>query len=141
LKLQHYESERKTVMICDDDRDTLDLFVYVFKSRYNVISANSGGECIAKFLEEKNRGNQIHLLLLDYRLSDVSGDSVARKIKEYGGTKMILISASNIDDSLLKELEENQCITRFVKKPIHLSKLIEIVADTINKIGIVSQNG
>ena len=73
-------------MICDDDRDTLDLFVYVFKSRYNVISANSGGECIAKFLEEKNLGNQIHLLLLDYRLSDVSGDSVARKIKEYGGT-------------------------------------------------------
>jgi CheY-like chemotaxis protein len=95
-------------MICDDDRDTLDLFVYVFNSRYNVISANSGGECIAKFLEEKNRGNQIHLLLLDYRLSDISGDSVARKIKEYGGTKMIPISASNIDDSLLKELEENQ---------------------------------
>jgi CheY-like chemotaxis protein len=113
--------------------------VYVFKSRYNVISANSGGEYIAKFLEEKNRGNQIHLLLLDYRLSDVSG--VARKIKEYGGTKMILISASNIDDSLLKELKENQCVTRFVKKPIRLSKLIEIVADTIDKIEIVSQNG
>jgi CheY-like chemotaxis protein len=127
-------------MICDDDRDTLDLFVYVFRSRYNVISANSGGECIAKFLEEKNRGNQIHLLLLDYRLSDVSDDSVARKIKEYGGTKMILISASNIDDSLLKELEENQCVARFVKKPIRLSKLIEIVADTIDKIEIVSQN-
>ena len=127
-------------MICDDDRDTLDLFVYVFKSRYNVISANSGGECITKFLEEKNRGNQIHLLLLDYRLSDISGDSVARKINEYDRTKTILISASNIGDSLRKELEENQCITRFVKKPIRLSRLVEIVADTINQIEIVSQN-
>ena len=74
-------------MICDDDRDTLDLFVYVFRSSYNVISANSGGECIAKFIEEKNRGNQIHLLLLDYSLSDVSGDSVARKIKSMAELK------------------------------------------------------
>jgi CheY-like chemotaxis protein len=87
LKFQHYESERQTVMICDDDRDMLDLFVYVFKSRYNVISANSGGECVAEFLEEKNRGNQIHLLLLDYRLSDISGDSVARMISLRESTK------------------------------------------------------
>jgi hypothetical protein len=74
-------------------------------------------------------------------LSDIFGDSVARKIKEYGGTKMILISASNIDDLPLKELEKNECITRFVEKPIHLNRLIEIVANTINQIEIVSQNG
>ena len=94
-----------------------------------------------QILRRKDRGNQIHLLLLDYRLSDVSGDSVARKINEYGGTKMILISVSDIDDSLLKELEANQGVTKFVKKPIRLSRLIEIVADTINQIEIVSQNG
>jgi CheY-like chemotaxis protein len=124
-------------MVCDDEHDLLQVFELAFEPKYNVILTSSGGECIAKFLEEKNQGNQIHLLLLDYRLSDISGDSVARKINEYGGTKMILISASNIDDSLLKELEENQCVARFVKKPIRLSKLIVVVADTINKIEIV----
>jgi CheY-like chemotaxis protein len=121
-------------MICDDDPDILNLFVYVFKSRYNVISASSGGECIAKFLEEKNRGNQIHLLLLDYKISDMSGDFIARKINEYSGTKIILISAYNLDDSLLKELNESNCIA------IHLSSLIKLVADTINQIETVSQN-
>jgi hypothetical protein len=35
------------------------------------------------------------------------GDSVACKIKEYNGTKIILISAYNLDDTLVKDLEEN----------------------------------
>jgi hypothetical protein len=44
------------------------------------------------------------------------GDSVARTIKRYNGTKIILISAYSLDDSLLKELEESKCITRYMKK-------------------------
>jgi hypothetical protein len=46
---------------------------------------------------------------------------VARKIKEYNGTKIILISAYSLDDLLLKELEESKCIAKYVKKPIQLS--------------------
>jgi hypothetical protein len=44
---------------------------------------------------------------------------------------MILITAYNVDDSLLKELKESDCIAKFIKKPIHLSSLIELVADAI----------
>jgi hypothetical protein len=65
------ERKKKTIMICDDERDVLDLFG----------------------LEETNRDNKIDLILLDYRMGGMQGDSVARKIKEYNGTKIILISA------------------------------------------------
>jgi hypothetical protein len=51
-----------------------------------------------------------------------------------------LISAYNLDDSLLKELNENNYIAKFIKKPINLSSLIELVAGTINQIETVSQN-
>jgi hypothetical protein len=34
------------------------------------------------------------------------GDSVARKIKEYNGTKIILISAYILDETLVKDLKE-----------------------------------
>jgi hypothetical protein len=44
---------------------------------------SSGEECIKRFIEEKNQGNKIHLLLLDYKIGDMSGDFIARKIKEY----------------------------------------------------------
>ena len=72
------------------------------------------------------------LLLLDYNISDMSGDIIARKINEYSRTKIILISAYNLDGSLLKELNESDCIAKFIKKPINLSSLIETVADTID---------
>ena len=46
------------------------------------------------------------------------GDSVARKIKEYNGTKIILISAYDLDDVMVKDLEEN----KYVEKPISINK-------------------
>ena len=85
--------QKKAVVICDDEQDLLQVFELALESEYNVILASSGKECIEKFLEEKNQGNKVHLILLDYRLGDMTGDSVARTIKQYYGTKIILISA------------------------------------------------
>ena len=128
----HPVPEKKTVMICDDEQDLLLLFGLALGSKYNVIQVSSGEDCIAKYFEEKNRGNKIHLLLLDYRLGDMFGDSVARTIKQYNGTKIILISAYDLDRELVKELEENKYIVKYAKKPIYLANLIDLVADTIN---------
>ena len=125
-------TEKKTVMICDDERDLLELFGLALKSKYNVIQVSSGEDCIEKFIEEKSRGNKIHLILLDYRLSGMLGDSVAQKINEYGGTKIILISAYDLDYALVKDLEEKNYIVKYVEKPIHLNSLIDIVSDTIS---------
>ena len=102
----------KTVVICDDEQDLLQVFELALESKFNVILASSGKECIDKFLEEKNRGNKVHLILLDYRLGDMMGDSVARTIKQYNGTKIILISAYELDSSFGKELEEHKYIVK-----------------------------
>jgi CheY-like chemotaxis protein len=120
------------MMICEDDPDILKLFGTAFKSKYNVILVKSGKDCIEKFIEEKNQGNKIELILLDYKLHDMSGDSVARKIKEFNDTKIIMITAYSMDDSLLKELEENNCIAKFVKKPVQLKNLIKLVEEIIS---------
>ena len=97
----------------------------------NVILFTSGEECIEKFVEEKNQGNEIHLMLLDYKLGDMFGDSVARKIKELNGPRIILISAIELNHALLKELEDGDYITKHVEKLIQANQLIELVADTI----------
>ena len=82
-------------------------------------------------IEEINRGNKIHLVLLDYKLGDMMGDSVARKIKEYSGTKIILISAYNVDDELVKELENGSYISKYIQKPIDTDLLTGLVAETV----------
>ena len=123
---------KKTVMICDDEQDLRLLFGLILRLKYNVIQVESGKNCIEKYVEEKNRGNKIHLILLDYRLGDMLGDAVARKIKEYNGVKIILISAYDLDHALVKELEESKFIVQFIEKPIEPANLIEIVARTIS---------
>ena len=128
----HPVPDKKTVMICDDEQDLLLLFGLALESKYNVIQVGSGEDCIEKYLEEMNRRNKVHLILLDYRLGDMLGDSVARTIKQYNGTKIILISAYDLDSALVKELEDNEYIVKYVKKPIELTDLIELVANMIS---------
>ena len=122
------EITKKTIMICDDEPDVLISFELLLQSKYDIIMVESGEKCVEKYIEEINRGNKIHLVLLDYKLHGMMGDSVARKLKEYGETKIILISAYNIDDVLVKELEENKYISKSILKPIeteHLTNLID----------------
>ena len=128
-------------MVCDDDGDILKLFGQALMSKYNVILVSSGQDCIERIIELQNMGQKIHLLLLDYRLNDMFGDSVAKKIKEYSETKIILISAYNTDNDILRELENSNCIAKYIEKPIQLGKLNEIVADIINQIETVSKYG
>jgi DNA-binding response OmpR family regulator len=58
-------------MICDDEPDLLQPFELILKSKYDVISVDSGEECIGMFIKEKSMGNKIDLILLDYRLGDM----------------------------------------------------------------------
>jgi hypothetical protein len=55
----------------------LEFFGLALKIKYNVILVSSGEDCIDKYIDEKNQGNKIHLIILDYRLGGMFGDSVA----------------------------------------------------------------
>ena len=87
---------------------------------------------LKKYIAEISHGNKIHLLLLDYKLrGGVMGDSVARKIKEYSETNVILISAYNIDNELVNELKNGSYITKYVPKPIDSECLINLIDEII----------
>ena len=60
------------------------------------------------------------------------GDTVARKIKAYNGVKINLISAYDLDQALVKELEESKFSVKFFEKPIEPANLIEIVSSIIS---------
>ena len=113
-----FATEKKTIMICEDEPDVLLSFELILESKYNIIMVDSGQKCVEKYIAEISQGNKIHLVLLDYKLCGIMGDSVARKIKEYGETKIILISAFIIDGVLVKELENGSYISKYVLKPI-----------------------
>ena len=124
-------TKKTTIMVCDDEPDVLLSFELILESKYNLIPVSSGEKCIEKYMEEINRGNKIHLVLLDYKLRDVGGDSVARRIKEYSETKVILISAYNIDDELIKELQNGNYISKYILKPIDSERLTILIDEIV----------
>jgi CheY-like chemotaxis protein len=128
-----FVTKKKTIMICEDEPDVLLSFELMLKSKYNLMLVDSGEECIAKYIEEINQGNKIDLVLLDYKLCDIMGDSVARKIKEYSETKIILISAFNIDGILVKELENGSYISKYILKPIETDSLINLIDEIVKE--------
>lgn len=122
----------KTVMICDDEQDLLDLFRYTLESIYNILIADSGKQCIEKFLEEKHKGKKVDVLLLDYKLGDMMGDTVACEIHQLNGVKTILISAYELEQSKIKHLIEQGCIKAFLRKPIRMPLMIKEVEKALS---------
>jgi response regulator RpfG family c-di-GMP phosphodiesterase len=119
---------QETVMICDDEQDILDLYRRALEHHYNVIAICSGKDCIERYVSEKNSGNKIDILLLDYRLGDMLGNEVACKIKRLDGTKVVLVSAYELEENMVERLIQERCIVATFRKPLSLNTLAEKVA-------------
>jgi response regulator RpfG family c-di-GMP phosphodiesterase len=126
------KASRKTVMVCDDERDILLMFELELQSKYNVLAVDSGKGCIQKFIHEKQEGKKIDLILLDYKLGDMPGDDVARKIKQLNSVKIILITAYDLDEQTIQDLKLNGCIVDIVRKPVDLEWLSSKIAQEIS---------
>ena len=118
-------SDRKTVMICDDEVDLLYLFRSALEPSYDVLAVESGRGCIEKFIEARQKGKKVDLLLLDYKLGDMLGDVVACKIHELNDVKTLLISAYELEHAIVNHLIERRCIIGIMRKPIRMSVMIK----------------
>ena len=128
---QRTNKSKRTVMICDDEKDILLAFSIELQTKYNVLTAESGEECIKKYLDAKRSGRKIDLILLDYRLGDTTGYHVAHKIKELNDVKIIMITAYEVNDDIVRELEDNELVVDIVQKPIAIDSLMAKVAQGI----------
>jgi CheY-like chemotaxis protein len=122
---------RKTILVCDDEADLLLMFRIHFESRYNVLTVDSGKACIDKLIDRKNKNEKVDLLLLDYKLGDISGDVVARKAKEIQNTKIVLITAFELDDKVIQDLVQNKYVVDVIKKPILLEQLSKKIEENM----------
>ena len=124
-------SVQKTILICDDETDLLLMFRIYLESQYKVITVDSGESCIDTILDHKNKNEEIDLLLLDYKLGDISGDIVARKVKEIDDLKILMITAFELDNQIVNELIQQGLIVDVVKKPVQLEQLSQKIKETM----------
>jgi CheY-like chemotaxis protein len=130
------EKMKNTVMVCEDDPEILQSIQQTLGSKYNTIVTDSGTECLSKYIDEKAKGNQIDVLLVDYGLPDLPGDIIASTVRELGGnqkirTQTILLGTEEVDKELIDELKIKEYITETIEKPICADTLLAIIEKTI----------
>jgi CheY-like chemotaxis protein len=120
-----------TVMICEDNPDLLSYFQKALGSSYSIIAVDSGVECLSRYIDEKAKGNQVDVLLVDYQLKDLPGDIVATTIREISGrrraTNTILIITNEIDKERVEELKRKDCIMEDIERPVSTDSLLNII--------------
>jgi two-component system response regulator VicR len=111
----------QTVMVVDDEPDTIDLVRLVLESEgIDVVGANSGPECL-----EMLDSNRPDAILLDIMMPEMDGWETFHKIKEKDSTipvSMLTVKSQEFDKMLgLHVLKTDDYIT----KPFGRKELIE----------------
>ena len=110
-----------SILVVDDDELIVHFFKLILEEiGYDVITAYTGFEAI-----EKANSKKMDLAILDYKLTDTTGDILAIKLREINDkTGFVFVTGySEARDKIIK----NNLSKHVVLKPIKEEELIEIV--------------
>jgi DNA-binding response OmpR family regulator len=69
---------------------------------------------------------------LDYKLGDISGEDVARKIREIEkNIKILMITAYELDDHIVKNMTQKRYVDGIINKPIQLEELSKKIEERL----------
>ena len=116
------------ILLVDDEKDILDLFSeYLTSNGFNTISFDNPDEAIKYFYQNPNNCS---LVITDYKMPQMSGIDLIKKIREKDADykiKIMLISAFMKSDLNVNVMLKNLKIDRVIEKPIHLENLMDEV--------------
>ena len=121
-------SNKKTILIVDDEKPIVDILMYNLKKEgYNLLEANDGETAVEIALKEKP-----NLILLDIMLPKLDGLSVCRKIKNTLNVPILMLSAKGeeLDKILGLELGADDYIT----KPFSVRELMARIKANLRKV-------
>ena len=111
------------ILLVDDEKDILDLFSeFLTSNGFNTISYDNPVKALEYFYENTNNCS---VVITDYRMPQMSGIDLIKKIKEKDTDykiKTIIISAF-IKDNLPYDKSYITMIDKILEKPVYLDRL------------------
>ncbi len=110
----------------DDNTDITELLDTVLNASGHNYSFVNDGESGVKKIQE----NKYDLVLLDLSMPGFSGEDVLSKLKKEGlinKQKIIIFSASSNSDSDMDEFISKHQVDGYIRKPVDVDKLIELL--------------
>ncbi len=129
-------TKNKTILVCDDEKDIVDVLVYnLTKEGYKVIPAYNGQEALQKVNKD------VDLVLLDVMMPYIDGLEVCRRLKENPDTQnisIIFLTARNSEIDEVKGLELGG--DDYITKPISIKKLLARINSVLRRKEITTSS-
>lgn len=112
-----------TVLVVDDEPGLVDLYVAFLESKYNVRTATSGSEAL------QGCDETIDVVLLDRRMSDMSGDEVLAELRQRTFDGRVAMLTGVDPDRRIVEMPFDD----YRVKPIERSDLVSLVETLLKR--------
>jgi response regulator RpfG family c-di-GMP phosphodiesterase len=122
--------------LIDDEKDILDLFnEYLTSNGFNTISFDNPIKAIKYFYQNPNNCS---LVITDYKMPQMSGIDLIKKIKEKDTNYKIktIIMSAFIKDNIPYDKSYITMIDKILEKPIYLDRLKNEVQELLSTINI-----
>lgn len=112
----------KTVLLCDDNEDMVDLTKLVLSdSGYELITAADGEKAVSLCLEQ-----QPDLVLMDIRMPNMDGFTATRTLRSEGYDKPIVILTGSEKEEDREEAQKAGC-NDYVLKTMDMNEVVEVL--------------
>ncbi len=123
------------VLVVDDNATSRDIFQEMLESfNFEVTLAASGAEGLAEF-ESAGPDHPFELVLMDWKLPEMDGFEVSRRIKKHPGIRrtpaIIMVTAYGREEMMQKS--EAEGLDGFLIKPVNPSMLFDMIMQTFGK--------
>ncbi len=116
-------STRPSVMVVDDEEELANLFrTFLERSGFNSVSFTDPLSALDHYSQNRNKYS---IVITDWRMPNLDGIQLAKKIREYNTTvKILLMTAHVVEESTRKELLLDTLLVDVIEKPFRLKDLV-----------------
>ena len=117
------KSDYQAIALIDDDEDTVNLFSYFLRENGYDVFGFTNPLLLLDYIFHHD--NQFRLVLIDYRMPQITGCELANKIADINPRiKMVLLTAIN-------DIINNKLNLEVIHKPLRMHQLLRLVAKYI----------
>jgi CheY-like chemotaxis protein len=127
-------NNNKYILLVDDEEDIIFVYSECLKSDdYQIVSFNNPVEAL-NYLNMNGNISNCLLVITDYKMPQMSGLDLIKKIKEKGSNSNIktMIVSAYLKDDLLKDDSYIQRIDKIIEKPVDMDTLKKEVRNLTN---------
>ena len=121
-------STRPSVMVVDDEEELAYLYrIYLERSGFNSVSFTDPLSALEHYRQNYDKYS---LVITDWKMPNLDGIQLAKKIREYNATvKILLITRYFADKFFWKEVMQEVDISEIFEKPFKLKELIHRIEE------------